>query len=261
MPLVPPADIIRKRRDWLQYCESKLVGGSTLPKNFRYLVSHYFPFVGIYLYTACVEAWKIVVVVWKIVLKINEALKSRFQKGLMLELVDNLKLSRTRVATISKNTGGRLKIKYNDWGEFYCHERSDLIHPVGWSVTVGHSIQASDEYKRMSALKYANNSHDPLTECTIDMFRAHTSQPALTFRPNMKLEAIDPLNLATICVASVKRVLNDNFLMVKMDTYEHDDELTGLFCYHQSSSSIFPAGFCQANQLELQTPYSKHTYI
>ena len=53
MPLVPPADIIRKRRDWLQYCESKLVGGSTLPKNFRYLVSHYFPFVSVYLYRVC----------------------------------------------------------------------------------------------------------------------------------------------------------------------------------------------------------------
>ena len=69
----------------------------------------------------------------------------------------------------------------------------------------------------------------------------------------MKLEAIDPLNLSSICVATVAKVLKNNYIMVKIDGYliqeGHD-----MFCYHRSSSSIFPAGFCEQNSLELHSP-------
>lgn len=34
------------------------------------------------------------------------------------------------------------------------------------------------------------------------------------FAVGMKLEAIDPLNLSTICVATVMSVLKDNYLMI-----------------------------------------------
>lgn len=35
-----------------------------------------------------------------------------------------------------------------------------------------------------------------------------------TFTVGMKLEAIDPLNLSTICVASIMKVLKDGYLMI-----------------------------------------------
>ncbi len=69
----------------------------------------------------------------------------------------------------------------------------------------------------------------------------------------MKLEAIDPLNLSAICVATVARVLRNDYIMVKIDGYSVDD--SDIFCYHRSSSSILPAGFCQKNSITLKEPF------
>lgn len=45
----------------------------------------------------------------------------------------------------------------------------------------------------------------------------------------MKLEAIDPLNLSSICVATVMDVLNYGYIMIRIDTY--DSDLTGKIKY------------------------------
>ena len=74
------------------------------------------------------------------------------------------------------------------------------------------------------------------------------------FKPGMKLEAIDPLNLSTICVATVGKVLKNNYLMIRIDGYQVADD-SDMFCYHCTSSSIYPAGFCQKNSIQLQEPY------
>ena len=70
----------------------------------------------------------------------------------------------------------------------------------------------------------------------------------------MKLEAIDPLNLSAICVATVGKVLNNNYLMIRIDGCKTEDD-SDMFCYHRTSSSIFPTGFCEKNSLPLQAPY------
>lgn len=44
----------------------------------------------------------------------------------------------------------------------------------------------------------------------------------------MKLEAIDPLNLSSICVATVMDVLNYGYIMIRIDTYESDVSGTGI---------------------------------
>ncbi len=64
-----------------------------------------------------------------------------------LELVDRQRVSCMRVARIIENRGGRLRMKYEnteEFDDFWCHEQSELIHPIGWSVTVGHDILADD---------------------------------------------------------------------------------------------------------------------
>lgn len=38
----------------------------------------------------------------------------------------------------------------------------------------------------------------------------------------MKLEAIDPLNLSAICVATVMDVLNYGYIMIRIDSYDLD---------------------------------------
>lgn len=68
----------------------------------------------------------------------------------------------------------------------------------------------------------------------------------------MKLEAVDPLNLSSISVATVGKVLKNNYLMIKIDAFPTQEG--DMFCYHRSSSSIFPAGFCDKNALDLMPP-------
>jgi hypothetical protein len=81
-------------------------------------------------------------------------------------------------------------------------------------------------------------------------------------KASMKLEAIDPLNLSTICVATIEKVLRNDYLMIRIDGFNTPDG-SDLFCYHQTSSSIFPAGFCRQNGIALQPPYGMtiHDYL
>jgi hypothetical protein len=77
------------------------------------------------------------------------------------------------------------------------------------------------------------------------------------FKESMKLEAIDPLNLSAICVATVGKVLKNNYLMIRIDGCTAEDG-SDMFCYSRTSSSIFPAGFCQMNSIPLHAPYGKN---
>lgn len=125
-PIVPPNPIIKKIPDFKNYLRAQLIGANTLPSDFGDIIS--------------------------------ESLKSRFKKGMILELVDKKKLSSMRVSRIIDNIGGRLRMKYEnseDFDDFWCHELSELIHPVGWSMAVGHHLYAPDDYKK-SSLKKVN---------------------------------------------------------------------------------------------------------
>ena len=72
------------------------------------------------------------------------------------------------------------------------------------------------------------------TDSTPDMFPEYR-QPPGAFKAGQKLEAVDPLNLATICVATVIKVLRHGYIMIRMDGYETDPTGGDWFCYHGSS--------------------------
>ena len=91
------------------------------------------------------------------------------------------------------------------------------------------------------------------TDSTADMFPEYR-QPPGQFKAGMKLEAVDPLNLATICVASVMKVLRHGYIMIRMDGYETDPTGGDWFCYHGSTPFIFPPGFCERNNIKLKPP-------
>lgn len=67
-----------------------------------------------------------------------------------VEVVDPKHVSRTRLAIIESITGGRLRLVYTDQSDspenvisdFWCHAWSPLLHPVGWSRSVGHATKA-----------------------------------------------------------------------------------------------------------------------
>ncbi|XP_076864366.1 MBT domain-containing protein 1-like isoform X2 [Brachyhypopomus gauderio] len=216
-PLVPPKSIQHKVSNWKAFLVKRLTGAKTLPSDFS--------------------------------AKVHESMQFPFKKLMRVEVVDKTHLCRTRVALVEQVIGGRLRLVYEESqdgsDDFWCHMYSPLIHSIGWSRSIGHRFKRSDVWKRLEGLSDAPGQ---LFAKVKDV-----DQNGDWYKDNMKLEAIDPLNLSTICVATVRKVLADGYLMIGIDGSEAADG-SDWFCYHSTSPSIFPAGFCEINSIELTPP-------
>ena len=224
--MIPPKSVEEKHGDWKSFLIKRLTGSSTIPENFHE--------------------------------QLKDCLQSRFTAGKVLELVDKKRISAVRVARVDKIVGGRLHITYDGAEEedngFWCHQFSPLIHPVGWAQLVGHELRSTTEYARMSLQKAMERKFD-VDDADFTMFPPVRVQTTVSydFHEGMKLEAIDPLNLSTICVATVMKVLRNNYLMIGIDGMMAPDG-SDWFCYHATSPCIFPVGFCKINNIELTPP-------
>ncbi|XP_013873643.1 MBT domain-containing protein 1 isoform X1 [Austrofundulus limnaeus] len=216
-PLVPPKSIQHKYSNWKAFLVKRLTGAKTLPPDFN--------------------------------AKVYENMQFPFKKLMRVEVVDKNYLCRTRVALVEQVIGGRLRLVYEEsqdgLDDFWCHMYSPLIHNIGWSRSIGHRFKRSDVTKKT----------DGQVDAPAQYFQKvkDVDQSRDWFKDGMKLEAIDPLNLSAICVATVKKVLADGFLMIGIDGSEAVDG-SDWFCYHSTSPSIFPVGFCEINNIELTPP-------
>ncbi|XP_030631000.1 lethal(3)malignant brain tumor-like protein 2 [Chanos chanos] len=234
--LVPPQRT-HQVTDWRAYLMKRLVGARTLPADFH--------------------------------VKLSDSMRYPFRQGMRVEVVDRSLVSRTRLAVVDTVIGGRLRLLYEDAGlgpggevlsDFWCHIWSPLLHPVGWSSKVGHIIKETDKRVDMS-------SHPTFRKIYCDTVPVLFKKPRTVymeggfFEERMKLEAIDPLNLGNICVATVHKVLMDGYLMVGIDGVEIGDG-SDWFCYHASSHAILPTGYCQKNNIPLTLPpgYDQATF-
>lgn len=66
-------------------------------------------------------------------------------------------------------------------------------------------------------------------DSTLDLFKMnfifedyYMEGKSTGFTEGMKLEAVDPLNLSSICVATVMAVLKIGYMMIRIDTYDPD---------------------------------------
>ncbi|XP_044839498.1 MBT domain-containing protein 1 isoform X6 [Mauremys mutica] len=216
-PLVPPRTIQHKYTNWKAFLVKRLTGAKTLPPDFSQ--------------------------------KVSESMQYPFKPSMRVEVVDKTHLCRTRVAVVDSVIGGRLRLVYEESedknDDFWCHMYSPLIHHIGWSRSIGHRFKRSDITKKQDG-HYDAPPH---------LFaRVKEVDPSGEwFKEGMKLEAIDPLNLSAICVATIRKVLADGYLMIGIDGSEAADG-SDWFCYHATSPSIFPVGFCEINAIELTPP-------
>ncbi|XP_026171794.1 lethal(3)malignant brain tumor-like protein 2 isoform X2 [Mastacembelus armatus] len=232
--LVPPQDVKQNIQDWKEYLMKKLLGANTLPVDFY--------------------------------LKLAESTKTPFKIGMRVEIVDPKYVSRTRVAIIESIIGGRLRLVYADQSDtpeniiadFWCHMWSPLLHAIGWSIKVGHDIKAPANSVKAAASGFAGTSDSTFLLFTKPRF---VYMEGSFFEEGMKLEAIDPLNLGSICVATVHKVLLDGYLMVGIDGTLSNNG-SDWFCYHASSHAILPIGFCKKNNIPLTVPqgYDSQTF-
>uniref|UniRef100_A0ABI7Y3L1 FCS-type domain-containing protein n=1 Tax=Felis catus TaxID=9685 RepID=A0ABI7Y3L1_FELCA len=216
-PLVPPRTIQHKYANWKAFLVKRLTGAKTLPPDFSQ--------------------------------KVSESMQYPFKPCMRVEVVDKRHLCRTRVAVVESVIGGRLRLVYEEsedrTDDFWCHMHSPLIHHIGWSRSIGHRFKRSDITKKQDG-HFDTPPHLFAKVKEVD-------QSGEWFKEGMKLEAIDPLNLSTICVATIRKVLADGFLMIGIDGSEAADG-SDWFCYHATSPSIFPVGFCEINMIELTPP-------
>uniref|UniRef100_UPI00358E6666 lethal(3)malignant brain tumor-like protein 2 isoform X3 n=1 Tax=Myxine glutinosa TaxID=7769 RepID=UPI00358E6666 len=223
--LAPPASIQHTQSDWNSFMVQRLSGSYTLPSVFH--------------------------------TKVLESLRWRGRVGMRLEVVDKASISQVRVASILDVVGGRICLLYeNEFGstneklrlpqkifnrrQTWCHCWSPLIHPLGWARRVGHPIVNYTSLDYLNAVP-AEDFYQPKQQHHEDGWKV-----------GMKLEAVHPLNMSDICVATVSKVLLDGYIMIRTD----DNYIEGntLFCYHTSSACLLPAGWCQINKIPLIPP-------
>merc|ERR1739838_13464 len=219
--LVCPQSIKKRQTDWRQYIGKALKDAHTLPLEFHN--------------------------------DVNQSLTCPVSIGMRLEIMDRTALSRNRIGLVDHIIAGRLRIRYEDSNDkndgFWCHRKSTCVHPIGWSDRVGVNLRVKkgleNNYTTVEGFKNAGAEH---------LF-AVPEEPAdrLNFEVGMKLEAIDPLKLSNICVATIAHVLDDGYVMIGIDGTD-DIENDKCFCHHRSSDSIFPAGFCKKNEIKLTLP-------
>ncbi|XP_062362318.1 MBT domain-containing protein 1 isoform X5 [Cinclus cinclus] len=216
-PLVPPRTIQHKYTNWKAFLVKRLTGAKTLPPDFSQ--------------------------------KVSESMQYPFKTSMRVEVVDKTHLCRTRVAVVESVIGGRLRLVYEEsedkTDDFWCHMYSPLIHHIGWSRSIGHRFKRSDISKKQDG-HFDAPPH-------LFMKVKEVDAAGEWFKEGMKLEAIDPLNLSAICVATIRKVLADGYLMIGIDGSEAADG-SDWFCYHATSPSIFPVGFCEINMIELTPP-------
>ncbi|XP_061085777.1 MBT domain-containing protein 1 isoform X3 [Conger conger] len=222
-PLVPPKSIQHKYTNWKAFLVKRLTGAKTLPPDFT--------------------------------TKVQESMQYPFKKLMRVEVVDKTHLCRTRVALVEQVIGGRLRLVYEEsedgTDDFWCHMYSPLIHCIGWSRSIGHRFKRSVIFSFLDVSKKLEGQADAPSKLFLKV--KDVDQSGDWFKDGMKLEAIDPLNLSAICVATVRKVLADGYLMIGIDGSEAADG-SDWFCYHATSPSIFPAGFCEINEIELTPP-------
>ncbi|XP_071430014.1 MBT domain-containing protein 1 isoform X4 [Pithys albifrons albifrons] len=216
-PLVPPRTIQHKYTNWKAFLVKRLTGAKTLPPDFSQ--------------------------------KVSESMQYPFKTSMRVEVVDKTHLCRTRVAVVESVIGGRLRLVYEEsedkTDDFWCHMYSPLIHHIGWSRSIGH------RFKRADITKKQDGHFDAPPHLFMKVKEVDAAGE--WFKEGMKLEAIDPLNLSAICVATIRKVLADGYLMIGIDGSEAADG-SDWFCYHATSPSIFPVGFCEINMIELTPP-------
>ncbi|XP_033631562.1 uncharacterized protein LOC117293372 [Asterias rubens] len=188
--------------------------------------------------------------------KLEESLKCPFKKDMQLEVIYKRQVSSTCVATVKKVIADRVYVQYENCKDpskdFWFHHTSQLIHPVGWSQRVHHPLIATAAYKA-EALDKGRKKKGGSRDAPWEIF--HLPKPIpdeQNFCVGMKLEAIDPLKLGSICVATVVQTLGDGYLMIAIDGCLHD--VASWFCYHATSTSLLPIGFCEYHQIELIPP-------
>uniref|UniRef100_A0A665XD28 Uncharacterized protein n=1 Tax=Echeneis naucrates TaxID=173247 RepID=A0A665XD28_ECHNA len=172
--------ILHRISNWKTFLIKRLTGSKTLPPDFT--------------------------------TKVQESMQFPFKKQMRLEVVDKTHLCRTRVALVERWDSCSSGAECDDGTDDFCVTCTvPLIHSIGWSRSIGHRFKRSGE----------SAPEEPSVSVLSDRDPTGAGSPGVTQSVLFQmLEAIDPLNLSAICVATVRKVLADGYLMIGIDGSE-----------------------------------------
>lgn len=160
--------------------------------------------------------------------------------------------------------GTRLQVGYNSskiadhTNSIWCDQRSNLIHPVGWAQLIGHECRAPKTYSTSSLQKIETGNYEDL-DCDFSYFphlydqikEPYIPNETVVFEEGMRVEAIDALDMRTVNVATVFKVLRYDYLMIGVDGMTAEDG-SDAYCYYRSD--CLPVNYCKKHKIPLTVP-------
>ncbi|CAL8079714.1 unnamed protein product [Orchesella dallaii] len=175
--------------------------------------------------------------------EIENSLISTHKVGDRLEVLYKRNVSLLKLAEVRYIIGHRLYITYcgavyNQ--DFWFHEQSDLVHPMGWAKTVGHKIDGGKGYK----------------PAVLPPTALERKYEQVNLEEGMMLEARNPLNPGAIGVGRIMKVLKFGYVMVRLEdnVITSGKQENGWHCYHITSPYVLPCGFCEEHGIPLTPP-------
>ncbi|XP_017473375.1 PREDICTED: lethal(3)malignant brain tumor-like protein 3 isoform X2 [Rhagoletis zephyria] len=172
-----------------------------------------------------------------------------FKIGMHLEAEDLNDTGKLCVASVSDVLDNRIRVHFDGWDDCYDYWvdiSSPYIHPCGWHVGRQQLIVPPEfENTTFTWTDYIKN-HGSGMAATEEMF---STRDPIDFKPNMKLEVVDPRNPSLIRPATV---VGRKGHRVKL----HLDCWASNYCFwlEDDSADLHPIGWCEATGHELEPP-------
>ncbi|RXM32690.1 Sex comb on midleg-like protein 2 [Acipenser ruthenus] len=176
--------------------------------------------------------------------------QNSFKSGMKLEAVDRKNPFLICPATIGEVKGDEIFVMFDGWRgafDYWCKYDSRDIFPVGWCFLTKHSLQppgTSESFSWDEYLKETGATPSP-SHC----FKQSRNPPSNDFKIGMKLEAHDPRNFTSVCIATIMGITGAR-LRLRLDGSDNKNDFWRLV----DSSDIQPIGTCEKNGDMLQPP-------
>ncbi|XP_067614701.1 uncharacterized protein l(3)mbt [Eurosta solidaginis] len=172
-----------------------------------------------------------------------------FKIGMHLEAEDLNDTGKLCVASIADVLDNRIRVHFDGWDDCYDYWvdiSSPYIHPCGWHVGRQQLIVPPEFENTSFTWNDYIKTHGSGMAATEEMF---STRFPIDFKPNMKLEVVDPRNPSLIRPATV---VGRKGHRVKL----HLDCWASNYCFwlEDDSADLHPIGWCEATGHELEPP-------
>jgi len=233
-PLKPPKAIQHKETNWYSYLIKNLTGARKASEHLFLKKSHPAHYLRI---------------------------------GQYVEVLDHLNTTCYWLARINDVYSGRLSLSYEGSDPkkepLWCYYLEETLRPIGHGIKHGLTLYPPRGMGPFTHLQFsritekivslAKQSDNNLFQ---SLFVGWPTPKEHGVKLGMKLEAVHPGDPSTICVASVSRVYDKYYFLVKIDNLisaQDEDHLDSFIC-HKDHQKVFPVGFCQTHGLILLQP-------